>query len=68
MHKMIQDKLSTLKKLSDSPEVSKLLGKMGEQGRITGILNYYKEEHPEFTHVFEKIMSEIEEKSNYEYL
>lgn len=62
MQKMIQDRLNTLKKLSDSPEVSKLLGKMGEQGRITGILNYYKEEHPEFEYVFEKIMNEIEEK------
>lgn len=62
MQKIIQDKLITLNSLSDSPEVSKLLGKMGEQGRITGILNYYKEEHPEFTHVFEKIMGEIEEK------
>lgn len=62
MQKIIQDKLNILKKLSDSPEVSKLLGKMGEQGRITGILNYYKENHPEFIHVFEKIMNEIEEK------
>lgn len=62
MRKMIQDKLNTLNQLGDSPEVCKLLGKMGEQGRITGILIYYKEEHPEFTYVFDKIMSEIEEK------
>lgn len=62
MQKIIQEKLNTLTRLSDSPEVSKLLGKMGEQGRITGILIYYKEAYPEFTHVFEKIMNEVEEK------
>lgn len=67
MQKMIQDKLNTLKQLSDSPELSKYLGKVGEQGRIIGILKFYKDKYPEFpSSIFDKIMEEIETEKNVE--
>lgn len=62
----IQSKLDTLNQLADSPEVSKLLGKSGEQGRITGIILYYKNKYPEMSHIFNNILEEIETEKNVE--
>lgn len=62
----IQNKLNTLNQLTDSPEVSKLLGKSGEQGRITGIILYYKNKYPEMSHIFNNILEEIETEKNVE--
>ena len=50
--------------LCNDPEYNKILGVAGEQGRIIGILEYYKEKCPELTGIFDHIMKEIETGKN----
>lgn len=62
----IQNKLDILNQLTDSPEVSRLLGKSGEQGRIIGIIKFYKDKYSEMSHIFNNILEEIETEKNVE--
>ena len=50
----------TLNQLSNDPRIIKIMAKAGEQGRISGILLFYKEKYPETANIIDKIIAEVE--------
>lgn len=62
--KIIRNIIDILTILStfDSPEISKISGKSDERNRILYIINKNKDNHPEYSDLYNNIIKEIEKK------